>query len=139
MTNYLTTLLMCFALAGSAYAQEPPTADATAEPVADREQWDPYFEPMLLKHVAGKKGTETVTLRRAFILHRKSFEQISVLGSDLESCTRDLGACEQREVERATAPPFWDSTLGTVLKVGLGFAAGVGVTIGIVYAVAPPG
>ncbi len=120
----LATFLVCSVVATNAAAQEPAPIDV----------WGPYFNPMLLVDVAGKKGTAIVELRRAFILHRKDFEKISVIGVDLKSCGRDLGDCEQREVDRAVSPSFWDSGVGRVLFVVGGFAAGVGVTVGILYA-----
>jgi len=125
--SFWTTLLGCLVVATSAAAEEPA------------QEWPEYFAPTVLRDVKGKRGGELKLYPKAYLLHREDFEKISVMGKDLESCSRDLGACEQREVEEIKTPGFWDSTPGLVLKYGLAFGAGVGVTVGIMYAVASPG
>ena len=123
MKSFSMMLLVCCAIATSAGA----------------EPWPPYFEPTLLEQIDGERNGESVQIPRGYVLHREDMERISVLGADLNTCQEHLGECEQREVDAAAAPGFWNSIPGTVLKYGLTFAAGVGTAVAIAFAVGEAG
>lgn len=62
-------------------------------------------------------------------------EKIRVLNLHADRCDTDLADCERNVAEATALPSFWSRTEGRVLLIAIGFVAGVGTTISIVYAV----
>jgi hypothetical protein len=78
---------------------------------------------------------EAASIERGYVLHRIDLEKVRVLDTRAARCDQDLGVCEQRVASMAAPPGFWDSSVGRVLLIGLGFLAGMSATAGIAIVV----
>lgn len=154
MKSCSRTLLICWltcslaaggcATAGAGTKTTPVTTAAareeTTNPLETSESspnWPPYYSPLLLGEVS---GTDQATgkpsaFSRGYIFHRIDVEKVRVLKLHADRCDKDLADCERKVAEATALLSFWSRTEGRVLLIAIGFVAGVGTTVGIVYAV----
>jgi hypothetical protein len=101
--------------------------------VRQPEGWPPYYPPRLVRDLAGIDAVTgaAASIERAYVLHRIALEKVRVLDARAPRCDQDLGVCEQRVVNMAAMPSFWDSSAGRVLLISFGFLAGMSATAGI--------
>lgn len=143
---YLTCSLVasgCATTGASAKTAPPITTVAregtATQPEADEPAtgWPPYYAPLLLGKVSGidQATGKASSFSRGYLFHRVDVEKLRVLKLHADRCDTDLAECERRVAEATALPSFWSRTEGRVLLIAIGFAAGVGTTVGIVYAV----
>lgn len=128
--SLLATLAICSAIC---------SADTDPELPPD------YFSPTAVLQITARyKGDDDAVgpefkADSGFVFHRTDVEKVHVMGNTLKNCERDRGACETRELEAISDPPFLNSFAGkTTLVVG-GVAIGVGITLAIMFAVGGAG
>ena len=99
--------------------------------------WPPYYAPLLLGEVSGTDNAtgKPSSFSRGYLFHRNDVEKLRVLKLHADRCDTDLADCERKVAEATALPSFWSRTEGRVLLIAIGFLAGVGTTVGIVYAV----
>jgi hypothetical protein len=143
MTIRLCMVGLAFALAGCATTRPQtsvPAAPMRADDAPEERQpegWPPYYPPRLVRDLAGTDAVtgEAASIERGYVLHRIDLEKVWVLDARAARCDQDLGLCEQRVANMATPSGFWDSSVGRVFLIGLGFLAGMGATAGIAIVV----
>ena len=118
----------------------PPALEETANPPEPNESspgWPPYYSPLLLAEVSGTDQAtgKPSSFSRGYLFHRIDVENLRVLKLHADRCDTDLTDCERKVAEATALPSFWSRTEGRVLLIAIGFVAGVGTTVGIVYAV----
>jgi hypothetical protein len=138
------TGLVCLALTGCVTAREQTSTVTAASMRADEqpseerqpEGWPPYYPPRLVRDLAGIDAVtgDAASIERGYVLHRIDLEKVRVLDARAARCDQYLGLCEQRVVNMAAPPDFWDGSGGRALLIGLGFLAGMGVTAGLAIA-----
>ena len=110
---------------------DPPEADTPSL------GWPPYYSPLLLGEVSGTDQAtgKPSSFSRGYLFHRIDVEKFRVLKLHADRCDTDITDCEANVAEATALPSFWSRTEGRVLLIAIGFVAGVGTTVGIVYAV----
>lgn len=137
MKRYLMIFAVLLIARGA--AADESDANAAANPSETRvvPGWPEHFQPQLLADVSGKdRNGNVLRFERAYLFHRLDVEQITLNLGRLERCNDGLTQCESREADRVEqGQQFWDTALGETIKIGLAFAAGVGITVAVAYAV----
>ncbi len=114
--------------------EEPDELPTNPQP---SQGWPAYYPPLLLGDISGTNEAtgNAASFPRGYLFHRTDVEKVRVLKLHANRCDTDLADCERKVAEAAALPSFWSRTEGRVLMIAIGFVAGLGTTVGIVYAV----